>query len=88
MSEFLTMPTVENVLRACAFFGNDKNNPDPSLIELFTRYPKNTDFVHVLLKVVTLNTLYSTMIRVYSDHPTVYDVARHIVDLKIDSDLV
>jgi hypothetical protein len=78
---------MEDVLKACAFFGTDKNNPDPSLIELFTRYPKNTDFAHVLLKVVTLNTLYSTMIRVYSDHPTVYDVARHIVDQKIDSAL-
>jgi hypothetical protein len=87
MSEFLTMPTVENVLKACAFFGNDKNDPDPALIELFTKYPKNDNFDHVLLKVVTLNTLYSLRIRVYSDHPTVYDVARHIVGQKIDSDL-
>jgi hypothetical protein len=95
MSEFLTMPTRENVLKACAFFVNDKNNPDPSLIELFNRYPKNTDFAHVLLKVVTLNALYSTLIRVNSQYsptdrkyaPTVYDVARHIVELKIDAAL-
>ena len=95
MSEFLTMPTGEEVLKACAFFVNDKKNPDPSLIELFARYPKNTDFAHVLLKVVTLNTLYSTLIRVNSQYsptdrkyaPTVYDVARHIVELKIDAAL-
>ena len=87
MSEIVTSPNAINIEDACAYFSADKNEPDPALIELFTQYPKNIDFVHVLLKVVTLNTLYSTMIRVYSDHPTVYDVARHIVDLKIDSDL-
>jgi hypothetical protein len=87
MTEFLAMPTVENVSKACAFFGADKNCPDRALIELFTKYPKNDDFDHVLLKVVTLNTLYSLMIRAYGDHPTVYDVARHIVGQKIDSDL-
>jgi hypothetical protein len=87
MSKAFTEPTVENVKSACAIFDTWKDNPDPALTELFTRYPKNTDFVHVMLKVVTLNTLYSTMIRVYSDHPTVYDVARHIVDLNIDTEL-
>ncbi|MGO9318902.1 MAG: hypothetical protein ACLPXT_15220 [Terracidiphilus sp.] len=87
MSEVVTHPTVKDIKDACKVFAGDKNEPDPALIDLFTHYPKNTDFVHVLLKVVTLNTLYSTMIRVYSEHPTVYDVARHIIDQKIDTDL-
>ena len=87
LNEAFTMPSAEGVRKACTFFGNDKNEPDPALFELFAQYPKNDKFSHVLLKVVTLNTLYSTMIRVYSNHPTVYDVARHIVDQKIDSDL-
>jgi hypothetical protein len=42
----------------------------------------------VLLKVVMLNATYSTMIRAYStEAPTFYDVARHIVSLKIDQAL-
>jgi hypothetical protein len=63
------------------------SDPDRALTELFAQYPKNDNFVHVLLKVVALNALYSLRIRVYGDHPTVYDVARHIVGQKIDPDL-
>lgn len=84
MDEIVTRPNAKDIENACAYFGADKNEPDPALIELFGKYPTNDKLVDVLLKVVTLNTLYSTMIRVYSDHPTVYDVARHIVNQKID----
>jgi hypothetical protein len=87
MDGTFTMPSADGVRKALTFFGNDKNDPDAALFEIFTKYPKNDNLVHVLLKVVTLNTLYSLMIRVYSDHPTVYDIARHIVDRRIDSDL-
>jgi hypothetical protein len=87
MNEVVTVPTARNIEDACKTFANDINEPDPALNLLFTQYPTNTDFNHVLLKVVALNTLYSLMIRAYGDHPTVYDVARHIVGQKIDSDL-
>lgn len=76
-------------------FDPEINEPDPALFKLFTQYPENTDLSQVLLKVVTLNSLYSTLIRVNTQYPpthpkyapTVYDVARHIVELKIDEEL-
>ncbi len=94
-NETLTLPSAENVKRACAEFNADINIPDPALFELFTHFPKNTELDHVLLKVVALNFLYSTRIRantIYSQTdekyaPTVYDVARHIVDQNIDEAL-
>jgi len=77
-----TEPTAEGVRNACEQFAGDINGPDPALFELFERTPKNTDYKHVLLKVVTLNALYSTLIRVYSKiTPTVYEVAHHIVSI-------
>jgi len=90
MSKQWTEPTAEDVRNACKIFTGDINDPDPALFELFSKYPRNTDLKHVLLKVVTLNVLYSTMIRVYSKiTPTIYDVAHHIVEIgeEIDSGL-
>lgn len=90
MNELWTEPTAENVRNACKQFANDSTEPDPALFELFAHYPKNTDHKHVLLKVVALNALYSTMIRVYSKiTPTVYEVANHIAAIgdEIDSGL-
>jgi hypothetical protein len=88
MNEIITRPTAIDVEHACKKFASDMNEPDPALFELFTRYPKNMDFAHVLLKVVTLNSLYSTMIRVNSKlTPTVYDVARYTCELNIDRGL-
>ncbi len=85
MNGIVTNPTETDIKNACKEFdGNEKNNPDPALTKLFTQYPRNTDFNIVLLKVVTLNTLYPTRIRVTSNRPTVYEVAAHIVELKID----
>jgi len=79
MNEQLTEPTPENIRIACKQFTRDINEPDPALLELFERFPKNTDYKHILLKVVALNALYSTMIRVYSKiTPTIYEVAHHI----------
>jgi hypothetical protein len=53
--------------------------------ELFRQYPRNTDPAHVLLKVTTLNDLYSTQIPRYSERiPTLWQVVDHIVSLKID----
>lgn len=88
----LTIPSADEVGKACANFNSDMNEPDPALFKLFLQYPENTNPSQVLLKVVTLNSLYSTLIRVNSQYlptdlkyaPTAYDVARHIVELKID----
>ncbi len=86
MNEILTAPTADDVKKAIDEFNGWNDEPDPALNLLFSQYPKNTDFDHVLLKVVALNALYSTMIRVNSKiTPTVYDVARHIVGLNIDA---
>lgn len=86
MNEILTAPTADDVRKAINEFNGWNDEPDPSLNLLFSQYPENISFDHVLLKVVALNALYSTMIRVNSKiTPTVYDVARHIVDLDIDA---
>jgi hypothetical protein len=90
MNEQWIEPTAENVRNACKRFADDINEPDLALFELFAHYPKNVDSGHVLLKVVALNALYSTMIRVYSKiTPTVYEVAHHIVAMgkEVDSGL-
>jgi hypothetical protein len=88
MEESWTEPTPENVRAACKEFDVWKDNPDPALSVLFTQFPKNTNFEPIFLKVVALNSTYSTQIRAVSDRtPTVYDVARHIVTLRIDDSL-
>src|SRR5262249_21144170 len=52
---------------------------------LFAKYPNNTNEAQVLLKVVTLNDLYSTQIPIRaSDGPNVFDIARCIPNLKLD----
>ncbi len=89
------LPSADEVGKACTKFNLDMNEPDPALFKLFKQYPENTNLSEVLLKVVTLNSLYSTLIRVNSQYPlahpkytpTVYDVARHIVERKIDAAL-
>jgi hypothetical protein len=88
MNGILTSPTADDVRRAINEFHGWDDEADPALNLLFAQYPKNTNIDHVLLKVVALNALYSTMIRVNSPiTPTVYDVARHIVNLNIDASL-
>ncbi len=95
MNVIVTAPSADEVRKACAKSNPDipdMNDPDPALFKLFTQYPENTNPSQVLLKVVTLNSLYSLLIRVNSQYsptdpkyaPTVYDVARHIVEIKID----
>lgn len=58
---------------------------DESLEKLFTEtYPRNTDMEDVLIKVCSLNAIYSTNILSTS---TRFTVAKHIVELKIDQRL-
>ena len=95
MNGTLILPFADEVKKACASFNSGMNEPDPALFKLFEQYPGNTNLSEVLLKVVTLNALYSTRIWVNSKYlptdlkyaPTVYDVVKHIVDLKIDAAL-
>ncbi|MGB7546695.1 MAG: hypothetical protein WBM14_03020 [Terracidiphilus sp.] len=88
MNEPWTEPTVDNLRKACADFERENQTLEKALGELFKQFPDNLDPAHVLLKVVTLNALYSTQIPLYSERiPTVWDVVDHIVELKIDADL-
>jgi hypothetical protein len=88
MNKPWTEPTPDSVRAACEEFDGWNDNPDPALKLLFEQFQENTHFEPVFLKVVALNTAYSTQIRAVSNKtPTVYDVARHIVSLKIDDAL-
>jgi len=72
MNTNLCEPTVELVKTACDKFDHENDVVEGALSELFAMFPANTDIRHVLLKVVTLNRLYSTQIF------AVMDVAIHI----------
>jgi hypothetical protein len=75
----LMRPTEELVRTACAEFDLENSEVEQALTELFSQYPRNSDLRRVLLKVVAVNSLYSTQIFVYSEKvPNVVDVARHI----------
>jgi hypothetical protein len=80
-NDTLLAPTEELVRAACDEFDQDPDNLiiERSLAELFTRYPANSDHAQVFLKVVTLNTLYSTWMPLYSStRPDLRDMAQHI----------
>jgi hypothetical protein len=70
MKPVVPLPSEELVRAACKEYEGDV--ADLALKELFTQYPTNKSYSHVLLKVVTLNRLYSTSIY------AVYDAATHI----------
>lgn len=70
--EHLRLPTVESVKTACQAFDDANPTAEQALTELFNQYHSNQNRPHVLLKVVTLNRLYSTNVF------AVYDVADHI----------
>jgi hypothetical protein len=89
MDEIVMKPTADDVKDAVAAFDDDETKIiEGALQELFRQYPRNIDPAQVLLKVTTLNALYSTQIRRYNPlYPTLLEVTRHIVDSNIDSDL-
>ena len=75
----LTTPDAETIRAACKAFDDENGIVEQSLRELFGQYPGNRDLRHVLLKVVAVNSLYSTQIFVYSEKvPNVVDLACHI----------
>jgi len=55
----LVLPSAENVLAVCKQFDEENSITERALQELFRLYPTNDDEAHVLLKVTTLNRLYS-----------------------------
>jgi hypothetical protein len=79
MNTVVTTPTEELVRAACVEFDRQNSVIEEALTELFSQYPDNSVLRHVLLKVVALNSLYSTQIGVYCEAiPNIVDVARHI----------
>jgi hypothetical protein len=83
MKPVLRRPSAELVQEAIAQFDRDNSVVEEALNELFGQYRGNANLPHVLLKVVSLNRLYSTQIF------AVMDVARHIHEnaTEIDSGL-
>jgi hypothetical protein len=66
------LPSEELVRNACRQFDEESEVAERALSELFNQYPRNDNHPQVLLKVVSLNGLYSTNIF------AVHDMARHI----------
>jgi hypothetical protein len=83
MKPVVRRPSAELVQEAIDKFDRDNSVIEEALNELFGQYPGNANLPQVLLKVVSLNRLYSTQIF------AVMDVARHIHEnaTEIDSGL-
>jgi hypothetical protein len=75
----LIRPTQEAVDAACKIFDEGNRLIESTLRQLFDRVPRNDNLEDVFLKVITLNLLYTTQIRLYAKAvPTTVDVANHI----------
>lgn len=74
-------PTIELVNMECDAFDRDPSNrlTEEALDLLLSDFPENVELVHVLLKVVALNELYSTNIF------SIEKVARHVAELHVDT---
>jgi len=85
MAVILEKPTVDVVKAVGKKFDEENKIFEDALAGLFEHYPTNTNTSDVLLKVLTLNALYSTQIPPYSNRiPTIWEVIDHIVKLDID----
>lgn len=80
MEATLTVPNSDLVREACRQFDRENDVSEKALSELFAAYPANTNPSHILLKVVALNSLYSTRIL------AVLKLAHHIADLGANLD--
>lgn len=81
------IPTIDRVRSAILKFDGENLHIEQALGTLFRHYPRNENPSEVLLKVVTLNALYSTRIPMYSTVvPNVWDVAQHIYARASDID--
>jgi len=81
MFSLLPKPTVELVRELGGRFDDDPNTKpiEEAITVLMSQFPRNEDIRHVLLKVTTINALYST--NIYA----VIVLAEHIVHYNIDS---
>lgn len=81
----LQTPTSELVRHECEAFDSEAFNSASkrALAELVKQFPENTEEPHILLKVLALNTLYSTRIN-YVD---LVPLAQHIAQLGVDQEL-
>ena len=75
METTLTVPNSDLVREACKQFDRENDVTEKALAELFAAYPANDNPSHILLKVVALNSLYSTRIL------AVLKLAHYIADL-------
>jgi hypothetical protein len=81
-------PTKEQMDEVRKKFDLDNKVIESALRQLFDKFPENNDTAQVLLKVISVNSLYSTQIPTYSERiPTIWEVADHIVCRKIDAEL-
>jgi hypothetical protein len=79
------LPTLDGVTKARKRFDNENKTIEDALTDLFAKYPSNASEAQVLLKVITLNDLYSTQIPTRApDRPNVFDLAERIPSLKLD----
>jgi hypothetical protein len=79
------LPTPNGIAKACERFNREYKVIEDALTDLFAKYPSNTIEAEVLLKIITLNDLYSTQIPIRArDRPNVFDIAARIPSLKLD----
>lgn len=79
------LPTKNGVAKACERFDSQNKITEEALTDLFAKYQSNANEAQVLLKVVTLNDLYSTRLPLNdADRPNVFDVAKCIPKLNVD----
>jgi hypothetical protein len=79
------LPTAKGIAEACRQFAGDNKVIEDALTDLFAKYPANRNEAQVLLKVLTLNELYSTRLPLHAPkRPTVFDVAKRIPTLGFD----
>jgi len=57
------------------------NLADEAIIQLFTKFPNNSNLKDILLKISVINDLYSTKIF------ATFEMAKHIQQLKVDDDI-
>jgi hypothetical protein len=81
-TDLLPMPTSALVAEECRQFDSDHWTKlcEESMRQLYQQFPENELVSHVLLKTMTLNTLYSTRVN-YVD---LVPLAEHITRLRID----
>ena len=80
----LPTPTIELVKTECTKFDEENQLAEEALEQLRMQFPRNTDVSHVLLKVLTLNKLYSTRIHDKDVEATAYHIATLGIDTLLD----